>query len=111
MSRFKVGQKVVCIADNFVSTLGYSKEFYLKHGYVFPQEGDILTIRDIFFSEVWRLRFEEVVNPKAENHEPGFAEYKFAPIEEYTDSVSIAQSLVRELTETDKAKNPVKELV
>lgn len=38
-----------------------------------------------------------------------FAEICFAPIEEYSDSMSIAMQLIQELDQVDKAKNPVKE--
>lgn len=37
----------------------------------------------------------------------GVAKY-YAPIEEYTDSMSIAMQLVQEIDQVDRAKNPIK---
>lgn len=95
MSRFKIGGKCICINGNqwYIIETGEPCEG--------PYEGEILDIYsmsdDMLFFEKYGL-------------EDGFIEYSFAPIEEYTDSLSIAESLVKELSEVDKAKNPIKEL-
>lgn len=107
MSRFKVGQKVVCIKpyDNLI-------------------KGSVYTIMDVaectcgiygvFVGTHTRFACVSCPCGKRVIHEPTRKQYfdpsRFAPIEEYTDSLSIANSLVEQLTEVDKAKilNPEK---
>lgn len=101
MSRFKVGQKVVCINDKFHNTNGIH--------WACPKKGDVLTVLDIrgFFATPY-LSFEEL------DRDSFFQSDFFAPIEEntdeYSDTYSIAIQLVQELEQVDKSKEPQKQL-
>lgn len=106
---FYVGQKVVCIDDTNIP---------LTYGESAPTKGGHYTIRKIRHNGQSVLLVEVVNKPyhyidfttdEPVYCETGFKSSRFAPIEEYTDSMSIAMQLVQELDQVDKAKNPVKE--
>ena len=69
MSNFKVGEKVVCVSNDFIRS--YSDE-------IFPIKGEIYTIREILSRRDGNtgLKFEEIVNPK-KHYIGGFVECNF----------------------------------
>lgn len=105
---FYVGQKVVCIDDS---------DMDLSYGEAAPKKGGHYTIREITHNGLGVKLFEIVNTCRIYRHaftgeilicECDFYSFRFAPIEEYTDSMSIAMQLVQEIGQVDKAKNPVK---
>ncbi len=73
----KVGDKVLCIDGRFNHTW-----IVLLHVDALPKEGEIYTIRDVYFSEgLTRLHLEEVINDKVNTtdgiQEPGFLPCRF----------------------------------
>ena len=78
MSNFKVGQKVVCIEDNFRYDIN---ERLL--GVTFPLKNEIYTIRAI--KATGALLFKEIVNPEIMYlhglAELGFKQYRFRALD------------------------------
>lgn len=106
---FYVGQKVACIDDSGMQ---------LPYGEASPKKGGHYTIREIRHNGRSVLLVEivnkpqyyrDVVTGQLGDFELSFYSFRFAPIEEYSDSMSIAMQLIQELDQVDKAKNPVKE--
>lgn len=65
MTNFKVGQKVVCVDDNFQPRYEWV---------TYPTKNEMYTIRNI--SKKGGLRFEEIINPKYD-YEEGYHEHGF----------------------------------
>lgn len=100
---FYVGQKVVCIDDSNIEII---------YGEVTPVKGETYTVREIYDNDCVRLL--EVVN-KPYPYSAGFMECaflmkRFAPLETYGETYSIAIQLIQELEQVDKQKifNPEK---
>lgn len=117
MSRFKVGQKVVCINDIPNTML----RLPIKKGVIYKVAGIVLSpccgkeslqLEGVFKINNYPTSCSYCCNNYSEKIGALklLASRRFAPIEEYTDSLSIAESLVKELSEVDKAKEPIKEL-
>ena len=106
---FYVGQKVVCVDD--------SKDPYRDYHYypeIRPVKGETYTVREVCKNGI---RLVEIVN-KEYQYGNGFGEvifrfHRFAPLETYRESYSIAIELVQQMEQVDKQKifNPKKETV
>lgn len=93
---FKVGQKLVCVNDDFKS-----KPSDEPRGVKYPKKGEIYTVRNI--KSVHAIWLVEIVNPtlKYANGytEKGWYTYHFKPIDETTNWVEevLEKALVEEL--------------
>lgn len=96
--KFYIGQKVVCIDGDWVNLDGTKN--YIAN----PVEGKIYTVsryHAIKRGFLYLVEFDQWV----------FEEDGFAPIQENTDTLSIANQLVEELKKLDKSPIPQRELV
>ena len=90
---FRVGQKVVCIDDDW----GPAPE--VQH---WPKKGDVYTVRSIAVGRSNKIfiRLHEVVNPKTdEHHEAEFWAECFRPAVERKTDISVFQRLLQPKTE------------
>lgn len=101
---FYVGQKVVCIDDSDIYTSVYNE--------ITPKKGIEYTVRDVCDNE--SIRLVEIIN-EPQLYIGGFMEclfrpFRFAPLETYGETYSIAIQLIQELEQVDKQKifNPEK---
>jgi len=110
---FYVGQKIVAIKDH--------SEFAFK-------KGDEFIVLDIKLTPCCKEQILDIGKTKGSDYSYcvkcdnlyrdwsnvwAFKHYMFAPLEEYSDSMSIAMQLVQEIDQTDKQKvfNPKRETV
>ncbi|HYT40721.1 MAG TPA: hypothetical protein VEP90_00115 [Methylomirabilota bacterium] len=98
-NHFVVGQKVVCIEDDW--------NIYYEERVSFPKKGNIYTIRsmEMIYDESLGLTFVEIVNP-VEIYDDGFGEavfaaYCFRPVKE--TSIDVFNAILK--------KVPTRELV
>jgi hypothetical protein len=79
---FKIGDKVVCINDDFSLAL---KEYAYTEFMKFPEMMKIYTIRDLPLESCY---LEEIVNPKLSYYnlqEPGFYRWRFVKLDHKTE--------------------------
>lgn len=91
MSNFRVGQKVVCVSDD------WNADFY--EGEHRPIKGNVYTIREISNGRKIPvvLRFEELVNPKlycGGTSECRYNANKFRPVAERKTDISIFKAML-----------------
>lgn len=91
---FFVGQKVVCIWNEFTHPLAHLVK-------TFPRKGEIYHVRGFapIVSPLANERYEylwlvEVVNGLVEGHEPSFAHIAFRPVVEKKTDISIFTALL-----------------
>jgi hypothetical protein len=96
---FEVGQKVVCVDDDFSAD---TTEFHQ----LLPSKDEIYTVRDVMpgldrdqsistgqKQVTYAVLVEEIINPVPEgwHHEPAFASRRFAELQENTETDSIKE--------------------
>lgn len=102
--RFHVGQKVVCITDDFWHPLAHlvphlprKGGLYHVRGYA-PLIGDPCVMPGASF--IW---LAEIVNPGSSGQEPSFAAYCFRPVIERKTDISVFTKLLSPIPVKERA--------
>lgn len=97
---FRVGQKVVCVRDDWVNRG--------KYGLLVPDKGNVYTIRGFqYHGEFIGLFFFEIKNEIGNWEgcivEPSFGIRYFRPVDEKKTDISFAHEILRKATKKEKA--------
>lgn len=99
MGNFKIGEKVVCI-DNTPKNIKL-----IQSGFIYPEKGEIYTIRHIFISSTNELTFylNEIKNAPMETV-VGFIEVGFAGSRFRKLDYEFAENLLAEISQAMKSE-------
>ncbi len=81
MAMFHVGQKVVCVNDDFPEWTDFHKSMFPHR----PCKGEVYTVRAIvphIYEGGMHLLLEEIRNVELFAYEPPFGRYRFRPVRE-----------------------------
>lgn len=89
---FKVGQKVVCVDDNYPKAHVFiQRQRIIVNKWEFPRKDEIYTVREVFPETITVEEIHNRIDAEFKK-EPRFFFYHFRPLDEVVDEVKLEEN-------------------